>query len=111
VQKAVEAGLTKDQAIRALTLDAAEILGAGDQLGSIEAGKIANLVVTSGDLLTREGRIRHVFIDGAEVELRRPDTQRGPGRPGRGNPPGDENQSPMTDETKPAGSSPNRRSQ
>jgi imidazolonepropionase-like amidohydrolase len=73
VMRAVENGLSKDAALKALTQDAAEILGAGDMLGTIEIGKIANLVVTSGDLLSREGRIRHVFIDGAEVELRRPE--------------------------------------
>ncbi|HEU4389984.1 MAG TPA: amidohydrolase family protein, partial [Blastocatellia bacterium] len=85
VQKAVESGLSKDQALQALTTDAAAIVGASDQLGSIEVGKIANLVVTSGDLLARDTRVRHVFIDGEEIELRRPDVpQRGPqqGRPG-----------------------------
>ncbi|HET9532355.1 MAG TPA: amidohydrolase family protein, partial [Blastocatellia bacterium] len=83
VMRAVENGLSKDDALKALTANAAEILGAGDMLGTIETGKIANLVVTSGDLLSREGRIRHVFIDGAEVELKRPETpQRGGGRQG-----------------------------
>ena len=85
VQKAVEGGLSKDQALQALTADAATIVGAGDQLGSIEVGKIANLVVASGDLLARETRVRHVFIDGEEIELRRPEIpQRGQpqGRPG-----------------------------
>ncbi|HSE98941.1 MAG TPA: amidohydrolase family protein, partial [Blastocatellia bacterium] len=85
VLRAVENGLSKDDALKALTADAAEILGAGDMLGTVEAGKIANLVVTSGDLLSREGRIRHVFIDGSEVELRRPETPQrggGQGRPG-----------------------------
>ena len=45
VQKAVENGLSKDVALRALTINAAEIFGAADQLGTIEVGKIANLVV------------------------------------------------------------------
>jgi len=73
VQKAVENGLPKDEALRALTINAAEILGASDQLGSIDVGKIANLVVTSGDLLARDTKVRHVFIDGAEVELKKPE--------------------------------------
>lgn len=73
IQKAVENGLPKEEAIKALTINAAEILGAADQLGSIEVGKIANLVVATGDLLARDTKIKHLFIDGREVELRRPE--------------------------------------
>jgi imidazolonepropionase-like amidohydrolase len=73
VQRAVESGLSKDEALRALTVNAAEILGASEQLGSIEVGKIANLVVTSGDLLAKDGKLRYVFIDGNEVELKKPE--------------------------------------
>jgi imidazolonepropionase-like amidohydrolase len=68
--KAVESGLSRDDAVRALTLRAAEILGVGSQLGSIEVGKIANLTVTRGDMLDKTRRIAHVFIDGRPVELR-----------------------------------------
>ncbi|MFY9611097.1 MAG: amidohydrolase family protein [Blastocatellia bacterium] len=71
VQKAVENGLSKDEALRALTINAAEILGAADQLGTIEVGKIANVVVASGDLLAKDTRVRHVFIDGDEIELKK----------------------------------------
>jgi imidazolonepropionase-like amidohydrolase len=72
VQKAVENGLSKEEALRALTINAAEILGAGDQLGTIEVGKIANVVVASGDLLAKDTRVRYVFIDGDEIELKKP---------------------------------------
>jgi hypothetical protein len=65
--------LSKDEALRALTMNAAEILGASEQLGSIEVGKIANIVVTSGDLLAKDGKLRYVFIDGNEVELKKPE--------------------------------------
>jgi hypothetical protein len=83
IQRAVENGLSKTDALRALTMNPAEIFGVADQLGSIEAGKIANLVVTSGDLLARETRVRHVFIDGAEVELKKAETPAArPGAPG-----------------------------
>jgi imidazolonepropionase-like amidohydrolase len=83
VQRAVENGLSKDDALRALTINAAEILGASDQVGTIEVGKIANLVVTSGDLLAKETRIRHVFIDGNEIDLKKPDpSAQRPGGPG-----------------------------
>ncbi|MFN2491518.1 MAG: amidohydrolase family protein, partial [Pyrinomonadaceae bacterium] len=71
--KAVENGLSRDEAVKALTLRAAEILGVGSQLGSIEPGKIANLTITRGDILDKNRRIMHVFIDGRPVELR-PDT-------------------------------------
>ncbi|HJQ22471.1 MAG TPA: amidohydrolase family protein [Blastocatellia bacterium] len=81
IQRAVDNGLSKDEALRALTINAAEILGASDQLGSVEVGKIANLVVTSGDLLTRDAKLRYVFIDGKEVELKKPEAPAA-GRPG-----------------------------
>lgn len=68
--KAVESGLARDEAVRALTLRPAEILGVSNQLGSIEVGKIANLTVTRGDLLDKTRRIAHVFIDGRPIELR-----------------------------------------
>jgi amidohydrolase family protein len=85
VQKAVENGLSKEEALRALTVRAAEILGASEQLGSIEVGKIANLVVANGDLLSKDTKVRHVFIDGDEIELKKPEpsSQRGPGLGGR----------------------------
>jgi imidazolonepropionase-like amidohydrolase len=87
VEKAVESGLSKDEALRALTINAAEMFGASDQLGSIEVGKIANLVVASGDILAKDTKVRHVFIDGDQIELKKPEATpaRGPGgRPGAG---------------------------
>jgi imidazolonepropionase-like amidohydrolase len=68
--KAIENGLSQDEALRALTLRAAEILGVADRLGSIEAGKIANLTITRGDLFARSARVTNVFIDGRPVDLR-----------------------------------------
>jgi imidazolonepropionase-like amidohydrolase len=70
VSKSLENGLARDEAVRALTLRAAEILGVADQLGTIEVGKIANLTVTRGDLFARDRRITHVFIDGRPVDLK-----------------------------------------
>ncbi|MDT5123803.1 MAG: hypothetical protein QOC96_3285 [Acidobacteriota bacterium] len=68
--KAIENGLARDEALRALTINAAEILGISDRLGTIEPGKIANLTITRGDLFDRNTRIAQVFIDGQPVELR-----------------------------------------
>lgn len=70
--KAVDNGLSRDDAIRALTIWPAEVLGVSAQLGSIEVGKIANLTITRGDLLARDRRIAHVFIDGKPIDLRPP---------------------------------------
>ena len=67
--QAVKDGLPADAAIRALTIDAARIAGADDRLGSLEPGKIANLVVTDGDLFGDETTIRHVFVDGRPVPI------------------------------------------
>jgi imidazolonepropionase-like amidohydrolase len=78
VRTAVENGLTQDQAIRALTIDAARILGADDRIGSIEAGKIANLAVVRGpSLFDRSARVTQVFIDGRPIEVRPPRSEGG----------------------------------
>ena len=78
--RTIENGLQPLDALRAFTIWPAEILGVKDQLGSIEAGKIANLTVTRGDLFDRNSRIAHVFIDGRPVDLRPPPG----GGPGQG---------------------------
>lgn len=70
-QKAVENGLSADAALKALTLQSAEVLGVSDRLGSLEAGKIANLAIIRGDLLDR-GRVTQLFIDGRPVAVRAP---------------------------------------
>ena len=67
--RAIENGLSRDDALRALTIWPAEILGVADRLGTIEAGKIANLTITRGDLFDRNPRIAYVFIDGRSVDL------------------------------------------
>jgi imidazolonepropionase-like amidohydrolase len=69
VGRAVKAGLSTDAAIRALTINAAKIAGVPNRLGSIEIGKIANLVVTDGDPFDEKTAIKHVFIDGRLVAL------------------------------------------
>ena len=54
----VEGGLAPMDAVRALTIRPAEILGVAQQLGTIEVGKIANLTVTRGDLFSKTGASR-----------------------------------------------------
>jgi imidazolonepropionase-like amidohydrolase len=62
-------GLPHDRAIAALTIDAATILGVADRLGSIEPGKIANLIVVRGDPLEIRTPVTHVVINGRQVDL------------------------------------------
>ncbi|MBI4904187.1 MAG: amidohydrolase family protein [Acidobacteria bacterium] len=68
VKRAMDAGLSAEDAIRALTLSAAEIYGVADRLGSIDKGKIANLVVTKGDLFQSGTEIKFVLVDGVKYE-------------------------------------------
>jgi imidazolonepropionase-like amidohydrolase len=67
--KAVREGLAADAAVRALTIDAARIAGVAERLGSIEKGKIANLIVTDGDLFDEKTKIKQVFVDGRPVDI------------------------------------------
>lgn len=63
-------GLTKEEALSAITLNAAKILGIADRTGSIEVGKDANIIVSSGDILDmRTNHITHAFIQGRTIEL------------------------------------------
>jgi imidazolonepropionase-like amidohydrolase len=62
-------GLPKDEALKSVTLYPAQIMGVGDKFGSIEVGKIANLVVTDGDLLEARTNTKYLFIDGRPVPL------------------------------------------
>jgi len=67
--QAVAFGLPRDEALKALTINTAEILGAGDQLGSIEKGKIGDLILTDGDPMEAKSTIKQMFIAGREVSL------------------------------------------
>ncbi|WP_298299123.1 amidohydrolase family protein [Hydrotalea sp.] len=69
-------GLTKEQALQAITLNSAKILGIDDRTGSIEVGKEANIVVSDGDILDMHSSIiRHAFIQGREVSLENKQTE------------------------------------
>ena len=72
-KKSIDAGLASDAALRALTLSPAEIFGVADRLGSIENGKIANLVVTDGDLFEEKTKIKMIFVDGRRYEPHEPE--------------------------------------
>jgi imidazolonepropionase-like amidohydrolase len=68
-KKAIDAGLSSDAALRAFTLDSADILGLSDRLGSIAPGKIANLVVTDGDIFNEKTKVKYVFVDGRWFQI------------------------------------------
>jgi len=67
--KAVEHGLAKEEALKAMTINPATIFGVADQVGSIEEGKIANLVITTGDLFDEKNKVKWVFIDGHKIDV------------------------------------------
>ncbi len=63
-------GLTKEQALQAITLNAAKIIGVGDKTGSIEVGKDANIIISTGDILDmRTSNITDAFIQGRRLNL------------------------------------------
>jgi imidazolonepropionase-like amidohydrolase len=73
--RAAAHGLPPEIALRAVTLSAAELLGVGAELGSIEVGKRATLIVTDGDPLEIPTQVQLAFIDGAQIDLRSRHTQ------------------------------------
>ncbi len=67
--QAVAFGLPHDEALKALTINSAEILGVGETLGSIEKGKWADLILTDGDPMEAKTNIKEMFVAGREVPL------------------------------------------
>ena len=67
--RAIAWGLDPEAALRALTLDAARILGIDREVGSIETGKLANLIVVRGDPTEVRSELRHLVIAGRDVSL------------------------------------------
>ena len=62
-------GLPYDEALKAITLNAAEIWGVADKLGSLDVGKTANVVVANGDPLDMKTDVKQVFIEGQEIPM------------------------------------------
>src|ERR1700721_2245287 len=67
-KKSIDAGLAPDAALRAMTLTPAEIFGVADRTGSIEVGKIGNLVVTDVDLFVEKTKNKLQFVEGKRFE-------------------------------------------
>ena len=68
-------GLSKTDALKSVTLWPAQIFGVADKMGSIDVGKMANIVVTTGDLLEAKTDTKYLFIDGRQVPLDSKHTQ------------------------------------
>ncbi|HEY9127653.1 MAG TPA: amidohydrolase family protein, partial [Acidobacteriaceae bacterium] len=66
---AVAYGLPYDEALKAITLNVAEIFGFGDKLGSLDVGKTANVVLANGDPLDVRTDVKQVFIDGVSQPM------------------------------------------
>jgi Amidohydrolase family len=90
VKKAIDAGLSREDALRALTLSPAEIFGVADRVGSVEKGKIGNLVVTRGDIFDDRTRIEMILVDGRKYTPAAEATPSGGGRGPATEDPGDQ---------------------
>jgi imidazolonepropionase-like amidohydrolase len=73
IRKAIENGLSADDALRATTLTPARIFGVDRQLGTLERGKIANVVVSDKPIFDKDAKVTRVFVDGREVRLPKDD--------------------------------------
>ena len=69
LRRAIKAGLSRDNALQALTRNAARLYGVERQMGLVEAGKIADLVVMTGDFADPKTKVRYVFIDRNKFDL------------------------------------------
>jgi imidazolonepropionase-like amidohydrolase len=66
---AVAYGMPYDEALKSITLNAAEAFGMADQLGSLDTGKIANVVIADGDPLDVRTNVKQVYINGVSIPM------------------------------------------
>lgn len=86
VRKAIEAGLSEDTALAALTTIPAAMFGVDSVLGTVEPGKIANVVVATGAPFAEDTEVRHVFVDGMHTAVEDSGAPAGGGREGPADP-------------------------
>ena len=71
-QAAIKAGLPREEALKALTIHPARFLGVEALLGSLEAGKIANIILTSGEIFEEKTQVKKIFVDGQMFTVEKP---------------------------------------
>ena len=71
VRKLVAQGLPKEAALKAMTSGAATILGVSDKVGTIAAGKLANLVILNGDFIDSKSAVQTVFVEGKRIDVKK----------------------------------------
>lgn len=71
LRRAVQAGLPKEAALKALTINATKLFGVDRPMGTAEAGKVANLVAMTDEFTEEQAQVRYLFIDGRKFEPRR----------------------------------------
>lgn len=73
----IEHGLSEDAALAALTTNAADILGISQIAGTVQTGKVANLMVTSAPYFTKDSQVRYMFVDGEKYEYEKKEAKKG----------------------------------
>ena len=79
IRKAIDNGLSADDALRATTINPAKIIGIDRQLGSLDRGKIANIVITDKPIFDKEAKVKRIFVDGRESKVPAEDEKKKPG--------------------------------
>ena len=69
LRRMIKAGLTEDQALAALTINPAQLLGISDRAGSIDPGKMANIVISDKTFFDEKAKVRYVFVEGVMYKL------------------------------------------
>jgi len=69
LRRMIKAGLTEDQALAALTTSPAQLLGVSDRLGSIDPGKIANIVISERPYFNEKAKVKYVFVEGVQYKV------------------------------------------
>ncbi|HSF46663.1 MAG TPA: amidohydrolase family protein, partial [Chitinophagaceae bacterium] len=72
LRRMIKAGLTEDQALAALTINAAQLLGLSDRLGTLEAGKIANVMIAHRPYFHDKSEVKYVFVEGVQYKIDTP---------------------------------------
>jgi imidazolonepropionase-like amidohydrolase len=78
LRRMIKAGLTEDQALAALTTAPAELLGMSDRLGTVDNGKIANLVISDKPYFDEKAKVKYVFVDGIQFKMEAKESKKDP---------------------------------